>query len=430
MKLLSRYTIGIKYFSFFAGIALFVSCNKELPEAKPIETPEISGETIMEKLNAPEYSILKAAIEKAGTFTSTTGKLSDILANREGIFTFFAPDNAAILRSFWLLGLPEDASSLNYFRAGQLDSMLKYHLIGGLKLTSGSIAPVAPALNMYLQSSLMLAPPSADVPPGYRMPIFLAMQDRMAWVNNVPILQADIEAANGVMHKLFAALLPPDKVLWQTIAANAGGDYDYFKAAVIKADGGDKPDGQFQKALSTANANFTVLVPTNAAFQQLITGQITLALVAKGMDLSTASASASALVAAYGTTIISNPASIPIYGADLAAAFTPELIQGILAYHFLIQPHAAPVAPVGFRNFTAHLPATTAVSFPTLVNGSVAAHPGVTLKANYVEGALTKVSVQGLGNATPANMVMTTGNFDLNHINGIIDRIDQVLLPQ
>ncbi|MCH5721222.1 fasciclin domain-containing protein [Niabella hibiscisoli] len=312
-----------------AALFFLQACNKELPEAEPVEpVPPADTETILQKLNASDYSILKTAVEKASTFTSTTGKLSDILGNPSGEMTFFAPDNTAILRSFAALGLPADASSLNVFRAGQLDSMLKYHIIGGSQLTINRVNPVTPAFNMYLQSALVLAPPSAALPPGYRMPIFLGKQGTSGFANNIPITQADIATANGVMHKVYAALLPPDKVLWQTIAADAGGTYTYFKAAIIRADGGVNPEGLFQKALSTANANFTVLVPTNTAFEQTLVQLIARAAMnSQGLPQAEALLFAQGLVTTYGVTIISDPSSIPFYGALLAQEITPHFYR-------------------------------------------------------------------------------------------------------
>jgi uncharacterized surface protein with fasciclin (FAS1) repeats len=413
------------------ALMLLQACNKELPQAVPLEPPPpADGETILQKLNASEYSILKTAVEKASTFASATGKLSDILGNPSGEMTFFAPDNAAILRSFAALGLPADASSLNFFRAGQLDSMLKYHIIGGSKLTIARINPVAPAFNMYLQSALVLAPPAAALPPGYRMPIFLGKQGSAGFVNNIPITQADIATANGVMHKVYAALLPPDKVLWYTIAANAGGSYTYFKAAVIRADGVEGPTGQFQAALMTANANFTVLAPTNAAFEDILIKLIAqAAMTQQGMQQAAALLFAQGLVATYGVTIISNPATIPVYGELLASQITPALLQGVVAYHIVGKPGTP---TIGYRDFTVNFP-IEAASQPTLVNASVAAHPGISFKATFGASGVTAATVKGVGNATAANVLLSaapSSTNDLNHINGVIHRIDQVLLAQ
>ncbi|MCH5687255.1 hypothetical protein LWM68_25125 [Niabella sp. W65] len=71
------------------ALMLLQACNKELPQAVPLEPPPpADGETILQKLNASEYSILKTAVEKASTFASATGKLSDILGNPSGEMTF------------------------------------------------------------------------------------------------------------------------------------------------------------------------------------------------------------------------------------------------------------------------------------------------------------------------------------------------------
>ncbi|WP_346238942.1 fasciclin domain-containing protein [Niabella insulamsoli] len=417
-----------------AGIifmAAMVACNKELPEPKPIEPdPPADAETILQKLDASEFSILKAAVTKASTFTSPTGKVSDILGNATATMTFFAPDNAALLRSFALLGLPASEASLNFFTAGKLDTLLKYHLIGGEAITSGRINPAAPALNLYLQSMLVLSAPSANLPPGYRMPIFMGKQGNSVFANNIPVTAPDMAAANGVMHKVYVALLPPDKVLWQTIFANADGGYNYFKAAVIRADGGINPEGQFQAALSAPNANFTALIPTNAAFEQLLIARIAGALIIQGEQPAVANLAAQGLVAAHGSTIISDPASIQTYGPQLAAFMTRELAQAIVAYHLLAKPAAT---PVGYRNYTVNFPAGNAALVPTLVNASVANHPGVALQATFGPAGVTAATAKGLGNETASNIILSappSSTNDVNHVNGVIHRIDQVLLPQ
>lgn len=417
------------------SVIFFTACNKELPPAEPITQPASSGQTIAQLIGGTDFSILNAAVTKASTFSSSTGKLSEILADTSATLTFFAPDNTAILTGFSLLGLPANPSSLDFFRPGQLDSLLKYHLIGGEKFTLSRITPTTPGLNLYLQSMLMLAAPSATLPPGYRMPLVLGKQGTTAFVNNIPVTGPDIAAANGVMHKIAIVLLPPDKVLWQTIFANTDNSYTYFRAAVIRADGGINPSGTFQSALSTPNANFTALIPTNTAFEQLLTGQITLALMGPPYNLPGAAANAAAtgLVTAYGVTIISDPASIPVYGAALATVVTPQLLQGVVAYHLLAKPQTAPIPTFGYRHFTVNFPVATAANVPTLVNTSVPAHPGVALQATFGPMGVTSATVKGLGNPSAANIQLNPvpgGTSDQNHINGVIHKIDQVLLPQ
>ncbi len=442
-KYIHKLNFSIILFSAF----ILQACNKELPEAVPIEYPVGSAsETVLKKLDAPEYSILKTAVLKASNFTSSTGRLSDILGNPEGELTFFAPDNTAILTSFTLLGLPANASSLDYFSAGKLDTLLKYHMIGGRTLSSDKITSTFP--NMYLQSALVLAAPSKDLPPGLRMPIFLDKVGTNNFANYVPITQADILASNGVLHKTAIALLPPDQVLWQKIATQA--DYSYFKSAVIKADEGDAAK-TLQAALSNAAANLTVFAPTNAAFQALLTAQITpgvLPLVKQGyintyilpaikaanpgiadadaMVMATAAANtephktnilnaAQAQAAGMAGTpdVFNNPA--------LASVLTPQTVKGLVVYHIL-----------GTRAFSVNLP-TTESNFPTLLNGAIAAHPGIGIKAVWGAAGVTAITVKGLANATASNVLINqfvNGTSDQNFINGAVHRIDQVLRPQ
>ena len=115
------------------------------------------------------------------------------------------------------------------------------------------------------------------------------------FVNNIPIVEADKEVANGIMHRTSFVLLPPSQVLWQRIATDP--DLTYLKAAVEKADGNTAPAvaGPLQSALSNPAANLTVLAPSNLAFQQVLTGQITRALIGMGVDPATAAAQAAAL---------------------------------------------------------------------------------------------------------------------------------------
>ncbi|RYF37352.1 MAG: hypothetical protein EON97_01350, partial [Chitinophagaceae bacterium] len=120
------------------AVTLF-SCNKDLPDAVPIPSTPPSGATILETLNDPNYSFLKAAVTRASSVPSPTGTLTTLLGDKTRVFTFFAPDDNAFKASLPLLGVPADISSLNFFRPGQLDTIIKYHLIGGQKYTAAAI---------------------------------------------------------------------------------------------------------------------------------------------------------------------------------------------------------------------------------------------------------------------------------------------------
>lgn len=400
---------------------ILTSCNKDLPVAEPIVPTQPTGSTIFETIraNGTIYSYLDSAIARASGFNNPAGKIDALLKDKTAVLTFFAPDNDAFQRSFQALGLPTAVSTLKGFRTGQLDSILRYHIVGGQKFAAASI-PVTFPNNLYLQSALLLSAPSASLPPGYRMPLFPGKQGPTSFANNVPLVQTDIDVSNGIMHRASFVLLPPSQVLWQRIASDP--DLTYLKAAVEKADEGDAAK-TLQSALSNAAANLTVLAPSNLAFQQLLTGQITLALINLGLDAATAAAQAAALASTPG--VFTNPA--------LAGVLTPTTVKGIVVYHLLATKASATSFP-GIRVFSNNIPSTETSSF-TLLNGAIAAHPGVTLKATYGFAGVIAITAKGLGNGTASNIQINPtpapgGTSDQHYINGTLHKIDQVLLPQ
>jgi uncharacterized surface protein with fasciclin (FAS1) repeats len=403
-----------------AIVSVFSACNKDLPDAVPIVTNPPAGSSIFETIraNGNTYSYLDSAIVRASGFNNPAGRLDALLSDKSAVLTFFAPDNDAFQRSFQLLGLPTAVSTLKGFRTGQLDTILRYHLIGGQEFASASFPATFPN-NLYLQSQFVLSPPSAALPPGYRMPIFPGKQGATNFVNNVPLVNADIDAANGIVHRTSFVLLPPSQVLWQRVASDP--DLTYLRAAVVKADEGD-PAQTLQAALANPAANLTLLAPTNLAFQQLLTGQITLALIGMGLDPAPAAAQAAAL--ASTPDVFNNPA--------LAGVLTPTAVKGIVVYHLLASQVNNSFQ--GIRVFSNSIPSTDINSF-TLLNSAVPVHPGVTLKATYGFAGVIAITAKGLGNATAANVQINPtpapgGSSDQHYINGTLHKIDQVLLPQ
>lgn len=410
-----------------AGVFILSACNKDLPDPEPIIPPPPSGVSIMETLNTdPNFSFLKAAVTRASSVASATGKLTNLLADKNAVYTFFAPDDNAFKASLTALGLPADISSINFIPAGQLDTIIKYHLIGGQEFTASKVTPVAPNLNLYLQSSFVLAAPSPALPPGYRMPVFMGRQGSVLFSNNVPVTQPDVEVANGVIHKVAFALLPPSQVLWQRIATDP--DLTYLLAAILRADEGD-PAKTLESALKNAAANLTVFAPGNLAFQQLLTGQITLALIPLitqqlidgGMDPADAAAAAPGMAQAQAAALASTPDVFT--NPALASVLTPTNVKGIVVYHLL-----------GNRAFSVNLP-TTAANVPTLLNGGIPTHPGITVQGTLGPTGVTAATVKGLGNAAAANVAINPtpapgGTSDQHYINGVLHKIDQVLLPQ
>ncbi|MCU0396049.1 MAG: fasciclin domain-containing protein, partial [Chitinophagaceae bacterium] len=105
-----------------AGALVLASCNKELEPATPITTPAPTGKSIAELLDDPNFSTLKAAVARAG--------LTNALADKNAVYTVFAPDNEA----FTLSGIP--GAAIPTLRPGFLDTVLKDHIIGGQRLNA------------------------------------------------------------------------------------------------------------------------------------------------------------------------------------------------------------------------------------------------------------------------------------------------------
>lgn len=380
-----------------AILSVFAACNKELPKAEPIVQPTPTGQTIADIINTDaNFSILKAAVTKAG--------LTNLLSDKSAVFTVFAPDDNAFIAS----GIP--AAAISVLSKGLLDTVLKYHIIGGQKFTAATITPKFP--NYYLQSSFILAPPSAALPPGLRMPLFPSNNVSTIFVNNIPVTQADIQAANGVIHKVAYVVSPPSQVLYQRIATDP--DLTYLLAAINKADQGVTPaSATLAAALQNAAANLTVFAPTNLAFQQILTALITQALIAQGTDPTVAAATAATL--ASTPAVFNNPA--------LATVLTPQTVQGIVVYHLF-----------GNRAFSVNMP-VSATSYPTILNTVITSHPGVALQATFGAGGVSAATIKGVANPTAANILINptpapAGTSDQHYINGVLHKIDQVLLPQ
>jgi len=386
------------------AVSLLASCNKDLPKAVPNPAPSHNGSSIMELLNDANFSILKAAVNRAVPATgSGLVPLNTLLADKTGEFTFFAPTDAAFAAS----GLT--SAHISGMRPGMLDTLVRYHLVGGQKFLYNEASTATPFPNFQFPTQLVLAAPSASLPPGLRMSIFPSKVNGV-WVNNIPVVQADQIAANGVIHKPAVVVAPPTQFLWNRIDTAA--DLTYLKAAIKRADEGVAAASTLEAALKNPAANLTVFAPTDAAMQQFLTAQIAGALMAQGMDQPTAVATATTL--ASSPDVFTNPA--------LANVLTPETVKGLVVYHIL-----------GSRAFSVNLP-TTLTNKPTLLNTAIAAHPGVGLQATFGATGVTTATVKGAANASASNVLInptpTSGTSDQHYINGVLHKIDQVLRPQ
>jgi uncharacterized surface protein with fasciclin (FAS1) repeats len=345
--------------AFSSAALLLFSCNKDLPVAEPIVPAPPTGETIMAIVNGnANFTFLKAAIDRAGFATA--------LNTATNVYTVFAPDNAA----FQLSGIPS-VDVINGLPVATLQSILNYHLIGGQRFPAANILDKYP--NMYLPSMLFVAPPSAALPPGYRMPLGISRRGTNAWANQIPVKQADIAASNGVIHVVAALLSPPTQVLAQIVASDPS--YSFLLAAVQRADQGPPPGApQLLPILSNALANLTVFAPTDDAFKTLFG--------ALGLPQETSS----------------------------FALLPSATVWGIVAFH--VQ---------GVRAFS-----------PNLSNTPRPSIMGVNQQFNVTP---TAVQVRGPGNVVPTpggpvNFFANVTSPNINAVNGVIHRTDAVLIPQ
>lgn len=356
-------------FTLLASATILVSCNKDLPVAVPIVTAPPTGSSIMTLLDGPTFTFLKAAVTRAG--------LNTALDNVNNKYTVFAPNDAAFMAS----GIPSIAV-INSLPVATLTAILNYHIIGGLVLNSPQISEKYP--NMYLQSSLLIAPPSAALPSGYRMPIGVSRKGANLWANNIPVTAANMGASNGVVHTVARIIAPPDSTLGAIIARDPS--YSYLAAALARADAGPPPGAPLlTPLLNNALANFTVFAPTNAAF-----------------------------IAVY--TALGLGAAGPITEASVNL-LPSATVWGLLGYH--VQ---------GVRAFAINFPSGDN-TINSLLGGPPAAPPQI------FRVALPSVQVRGPGNVVPtpggpvsyyANVIVA----DKHTINGVIHRIDAVLLPR
>lgn len=400
--------LSIKLFVLLvAGGAFFTSCNKDNIDPVPLTPASQSGQSIMALVNAnATFTILKAAIARA-TPAAGQQSLSALLADSTATFTVFAPTDQAFLQAFQALGIPASVG-INALRPGQLDTILRYHIVGGQRIAADTIGNRFP--NVQLPSLLALAPPSAALPPGLRMPVFPSKNSNVFWLNNVPMQGTAVSAGNGVIYPLGFVALPPSAMLWSRIATDP--NLTYFRAAIQRADSGTTTATSLVAALSNPAASLTAFIPSDNAVKALLTAQITGALMAQGLPQDQAQATATFL--ASTPDVFSNPL--------LFSTLTAQTVRGLVVYHLL-----------GTRVFSVNIP-TAATALKTLLNSAVPAHPGVTVKSTFGQTGVTAATVKGVFNPTASNVLINptpgTGTSDQHYINGVLHVIDQVLLPQ
>ena len=353
---------ALRLTGFALAFVALQACNKEFEDIKGANTtPPPSDEPTAGVLIETDanFSILKAAVTKAG--------LLDALKVEGGSYTVFAPDNAA----FTVSGISE--AVINALPAAQVQAILSYHVIPNA-LPSAQITTNFPNVQMPTLLPLPVGNPLV------KMSIFPSRRGNNLWANNIPVIQPDIQIANGVMHKVAAVVAPPQLLIKQILTADP--ELSYLLAAIQRADAGQTGLNRLDSAINFGLANLTVFAPTNEAFKPVLAAML--------------------------------PPGTPISEA-VFAAMPVETVRGIVAYHML-----------GQRAYSVNLP-SAATNIPTLLNGAVPNHPGVNVVATFTGPVVTEIKVTGLGNRGASATVTTK---DINAVNGVVHKINMVLLPQ
>lgn len=384
------------------------SCNKALPDADPLKWPQLNPgttETIGDKISKDaNFSIYLAAVKRVG--------MLDELSDPTKVYTVFATDDAG----FALAGIPS-AAVIGAMPIASVGAIVQYSIIPGQQYLSGDISSDFP--NVQLPTAMKIG----DLP-GTPLPLEMTTFPSKAngfWINNLPVTAPDTKCINGVIHKTLSVVAPPSKVLSDAIYGDA--NLSFFKAAVTRADSGQTGLGSLGYLLAYPVTNMTVLVPNDAAFQQLIFGSVFAYLTGLGVDAGTAAAQATAL--SSSPSVFSNPA---LYGVLTAAT-----VRGILAYHFIASDMGSGFQP-NIRVFSNNF-ATAPTFYQTLVNSSVAIHPGIMVKPTYTGPMVSGVSFTGMGTFPPGGAPFSgpaanAVSWDNACVNGVYYVIDKVLLPQ
>ncbi len=396
-----------------ATAAVFMACNKEPEQFLEPDPLPPTGETIAEQLSSNDNdSLFTRLVIHSGLMPLLSG-------GDNNTYTVFAADNAAMkvainVLSGGLVPLNAPDAVFSGFITGsvpqaQAAAIVAHAIIpqAATTATFGTGFPNYQYPTMYN--------PAPSISSFVRLDLFPSARNGN-WVNNIPLVGVDQAASNGIIHHSAVLVTPPQRYLWNRIDTDP--QLTYLKAAILRADSATvtpTTPGTLQGYLLNIGANFTVFAPTDAAFQAILTAAITQALIAQGAPPATAAAQAAAL--ASSPTVFQNPALFPV--------LTAQVVQGIVVYHLLDK-----------RAFTNNFP-TTPANVPTVLNGFIPSHPGVEIGVTMGTPFPTAATVKGAENATPANIIMNptpltpdpAGSSDQNFLNGVLHKIDQVLLP-
>lgn len=382
-----------------AMMLLLASCNKDLEQFPETPVTPDSGPTLNEAMASnTSDSLYYKMLKKIG--------LDAVLADSTKAHTLFVPSNTAIKPV--LSGLAAQAgvtipvaapdavfaAFIEGLPAAVVGGLVSYNTVPQ-KLLSTSIGSSFPN---FVYPTILNPSPTTEIllGPVLRLALYPSTANG-AWLNNVPIVGVDQMASNGVIHHTASMLVPPTQYLWDRISSDP--DLTILKAAVQRA---DSAGPRLVPILSQFGPSFTLFAPTNLAFKQLIN------------------------VLSGGQVPVAAPDAVFISFLNSNYVST-NLVAGVLLYHVLDGQAGRPG-----RAFMNNFPAATAASYPTLFNSIVPSHPGIALKVALSPTGITGATVKGAVNPSASNITynpLPGGTSDQNYLNGVLHKIDQVLLP-
>lgn len=152
------------------------------PASTATDTAAAAGTIVDVAASNPDFSILVAAVQKAGLAETLSGS---------GPFTVFAPTNAAFEKTLADAGLTQD----ELLASPDLAAILTYHVLPGKVMAADITGALSPATVEGQPLAVTLDGSSVKVGPA------------------ATVQTADVAASNGVIHAIDAVLLPPGVTL-------------------------------------------------------------------------------------------------------------------------------------------------------------------------------------------------------------------------
>lgn len=413
---------NIKTSILVAGSALvlfFSSCNKELEQMPDIVTPPVSGASLDQVMSGnADDSLYYKMIKRIG--------LNNVLNDNTKFHTLFVTNNNGLKPVLSAIaaqaGVTLPVNAPDAFFSAFIDQM-PVSVIGGL--VSYNTVPqvlkstdLAPSFPNFIYPTIINPSPSTQtlLGPVVRLAVYPSTTNG-AWLNNVPITGVDQMASNGVVHHTATLNVPGTRYLWDRVSNDP--ELTYLKAAIQRADSGVVASQSLQGYLSSFGPDFTVFAPVDTAFKSTLTGLIAQGLINQGLPVQVAIPTATAL--ASTPNVFTNPL--------LATTLTPQTVKGLVVYHVL-----------GVRAYTNNF-GTTEAAYKTLLNSGIPPHPGLKIKTTFVSPYpfVAAMTVKDVYNNSPAaNVILNSspllpdpiGSSDQQFVNGVLHKIDRVLLPQ